>query len=151
LLAVDLLQYDDPARAAGAARSQLEGGGFGGSNFLVADSHAAFVVHAPGARRVSVVPLEPGVHAMTNYDVDDGTDSRIGLVRSVLRPADFLASAGQICRDPRVLITGGERGTVSSSLILAGRDVVLYHISGDPAGRDYDEFQLLDPNRANGS
>jgi len=150
LLAVDLLQYDNPARAARAARSQLEGGGFGGSNFLVADSHTAFVVQAPGARRVSVVSLEPGTHAMTNYDVDDGADSRIRLVRSALRPADFLASAGQICRDPRVLIKGGERGTVSSSLILGGRDVVLFHISGDPAGRDYEEFRLLDPGRTNG-
>jgi len=151
LLAVDLLQYDNPGRAARAARSQLEGGGFGGSNFLVADSHAAYVVQAPGARRVSVVSLEPGTHAMTNYDVDDGTDSRIRLVRSALRPADFFASAGQICRDPRVLITGGERGTVSSSLILAGGDVALFHISGDPAGRDYDEFRLLDRGPANGS
>ena len=45
---------------------------------------------------------------------------------------DFLASAGRICRDPRIVITGGERGTVSSSLIVAGGDVVLYHISGTP-------------------
>ncbi len=151
LLAVDLLQYDDPGRAARAARSQLQGGGFGGSNFLVADSQAAFIVHAPGARRISVVALEPGTHAMTNYDVDDGTDSRIRLVRSALQPGDFLASAGEICRDPRVLITGGERGTISSSLILAGGDVALFDISGDPAGRDYDEFRLLDPGPANGS
>jgi uncharacterized protein with NRDE domain len=150
LLAVELLQYDNPDRAARAARSQLEGGGFGGSNFLIADSHAAYVAHAPGARRVSVVSLEPGTHAITNYDVNDGTDSRIRLVRSELRPQDFLESAGQICRDPRVLITGAERGTVSSSILLAGGDVVLYHISGDPAGRDYDEFRLLDPGPANG-
>ncbi len=148
LLAVDLLQYDDPGRAARAAQSQLEGGGFGGSNFLVADSRAAFVVHAPGARRVSVVALEPGTHAMTNYDVDDGTDSRIRLVRSTLRPEDFLASAAQICRDPRVLITGGERGPISSSLIVAGGDVALFHIAGYPAGRDYDEFRLLESGPA---
>ena len=74
---------------------------------------------APGARRVSVVSLEPGTHAMTNFDVDDGTDFRIRLVRSSLRPEDFLTSAGQLCRDPRVLISGGERGTVSSSLVFA--------------------------------
>jgi uncharacterized protein with NRDE domain len=151
LLAVDLLQYDDPCRAARAARSQLEGGGFGGSNFLVASAHAAFVVHAPGARRVSVVSLGPGTHAMTNDDVDDGSDSRIRLVRSGLQHGDFLTSAAQLCRDPRVLISGGERGTVSSSLIKGGSDVVLFHISGDPAGREYDEFRLLDPGRANGS
>ncbi len=76
---------------------------------------------------------------------------RIRLVRSALHPGDFLASAGQICRDPRVLITGGERGTVSSSLILAGGGAIVFHISGDPAGRDYDEFRLFDPGPANGS
>jgi hypothetical protein len=142
------VQYDNPDRAARAARSQLEGGGFGGSNFLVADSRAAFVVHAPGVRRISVVSLEPGTHAMTNYDVDDSTDSRIRLVRSALDPGNFLDSAGQICRDPRVLIRGGDRGTVSSSLILAGGDVALFHISGDPAGREYDEFRLFDSGPA---
>jgi len=144
LLAVDLLQYDNPGRAAAVARTQLEGGGFGGSNFLIADARAAFVVQAPGARQGSVVQLEPGTHAMTNYDVDDGTDPRIQLVRSNLRPDDFRNSAGQICRDPRVVIAGRDRGTVSSSLILAGVDVLLLHISGDPTGRDYEEFRMLD-------
>jgi uncharacterized protein with NRDE domain len=149
LLAVDLLQYDDPARAARAARSQLERGGFGGTNFLVADSRSAFVVQAPGARRISVVSLEPGTHAITNNDVDDAADSRIRLVLTDLRPDDFRTSAAQLCRDRRILITGDERGTVSSSLIVAGAEAVLLHISGDPSGRDYDEFRLLDTRLAN--
>jgi len=149
LLAVELLQYEHPGSAADAARSQLEGGGFGGSNFLIANSHAAFVVHAPGARRVSLASLEPGIHAITNYDVDDDTDSRIRLVLSTLQPANFLDSAGQICRDRRVLIIGGERGTISSSLIRSGPDVVLFHIAGDPAGREYDEFRLIDSGLPN--
>jgi uncharacterized protein with NRDE domain len=149
LLAIDLLQHDDSDRAARAARSQLQGGGFGGSNFLIADSRAALVVQAPGARRVSVVSLEPGTHAMTNYDVDDDSDSRIRLVRSALQPASFLHSAAQICRDSRVLIKGGDRGTISSSLIVAGRDVMLFHITGDPTGREYGEFRLFDSGPAN--
>jgi uncharacterized protein with NRDE domain len=150
LLAVDLLRHESSARAARAAQTQLEGGGFGGSNFLVADPTGAFVVHAPGARRVSLISLEPGTHAITNQDVDDAADSRIQLVRSALRPDDFLSSAGQLCRDPRVVINGAERGTVSSSLLLAGKGIVLFHISGDPAGRDYDQFRMIDQRPANG-
>jgi uncharacterized protein with NRDE domain len=148
LLAVELLEYDDPAVAAAVARSQLEGGGFGGSNFLVANVRAAFVVQAPGARDVSVVRLEPGTHAMTNHDLDDGSDSRIQLVQSLLRPEEFRMSAAEICRDPRILISGGDRGTVSSSLIVADIEVVaFFHISGDPSGRQYEEFRLRDPGR----
>jgi uncharacterized protein with NRDE domain len=143
LLVVDLLQYDDSGQAARVARSQLEEGGFGGSNFLIADGRAAFVVQAPGACQVSVVTLEPGTHAMTNYDVDDGTDSRIQLVRSSLRPDDSLRSAAEICRDPRIIIAERDRGTVSSTLILAGEEVRFLHISGDPSGRDYEEFRNL--------
>ncbi len=143
LLVVNLLSYDDPARAVRAAGAQLEGGGFGGTNFLIADSQAAFVVQAPGMRRVSVVSLEPGTHAMTNLDVDDGADSRIRLVRSALRPEDFRSSAAQLCRDPHIIIAGSDRGTVSSSLILVGGEIEFFHISGDPSGRDYEEFRLL--------
>jgi uncharacterized protein with NRDE domain len=142
LLAIDLLGYDDPGQAASAARAQLESGGFGGSNFLIANSRAALVVHAPGAKRVSVVPLETGIHAITNHDVNDRTDSRLCLVRSVLRPEDFLSSARQICRDERVLVNGVDRGTVSSSLLLAGTGIVLFHIVGEPTGREYEEFGL---------
>lgn len=145
LLAVDLLQYDNPGRAARAARTQLERGGFGGTNILIADSQSASVVQAPGARRISVVSLEPGTHAITNDDVDDGADPRIRLVLATLRPEDFRTSAAQLCGDPRVLITGEDRETVSSSLIVAGDEVVLFHISGDPSDRAYDEFRLLAP------
>jgi uncharacterized protein with NRDE domain len=148
LLAVELLRYDDPERAASAARSQLEGGGFGGSNFLIANSSSAWVVQAPGASRVSIVTLEPGTHAITNADVDDNDDSRIRLVRSELRHDNFRNSAADLCRDPRIMIAAVDRGTVSSSLIFTGDDVALFHIFGDPSGRDYEEYRLLDPPTA---
>lgn len=144
LLAVELLQYDRPAQAAHDARAQLERGGFGGTNFLIADSRTALVVQAPGARDVSIVSLAPGTHAITNGDVDDRADSRIQLVRSDLRPDDFRVSAAQICRDPRIVIAGTDRGTVSSSLFLGGSEAVLFHISGDPTNRDYEPFRLFE-------
>ncbi len=81
---------------------------------------------------------------MTNLDLDDDDDPRIRFVRATLDPRDFIASAGALCRDARIVVSGADRGTVSSSLILAGPEIVLYHIQGDPSGRDYQEFRLLD-------
>jgi len=144
LLAALLLGRDQPEPAALFARSELARGGYGGCNFLIAGPDAAFIVHAAGARQLSLVKLQPGIHAMTNLDVDDDGDPRIRFVLDNLDPADFIASSGRICRDESIVITGVERGTVSSSLILAGDEVVLYHILGVPSGRDYQEYRLHD-------
>ena len=104
LLAVLLLGRDQPEHAARLARSELAQGGYGGCNFLIANADAAFVVQAPGARRISVVKLEPGIHAMTNLDLDDDDRPRIRFVRATLDPEDFIASAQRICRDDRIVV-----------------------------------------------
>jgi uncharacterized protein with NRDE domain len=142
LLAVLLLGNDRPSDAADIAQSELAQGGFGGCNFLIATADAAFIVQAPGPTRISVAQLEPGIHAMTNLDLDDLGDPRIQLVRATLEPENFIPSAASLCADDRIVVAGGERGTVSSSLILADKAIVLYHIEGDPRGRRYREFQL---------
>jgi uncharacterized protein with NRDE domain len=142
LLAVELLGRELPEPAALFALEELARGGYGGCNFLIANPDAAYVVHAAGARRISLVKLTSGIHAMTNLDVDDPDDPRIRFVRATLDPADFIASAGRICGDDRVLIKGVDRGTISSSLIIAGNPIVLYHTLGVPDGRHYQEYRL---------
>jgi uncharacterized protein with NRDE domain len=142
LLAVLLLDSDSPQHAADVAQSALSQGGYGGCNFLIATADAALIVQAPGPTRVAVTPLDPGVHAMTNLDLDDVDDPRIHLVRTTLKPGNFLASAGQLCRDDRIVVAGTERGTVSSSVIVARNEIVLYHIEGDPRGHAYHEYRL---------
>jgi uncharacterized protein with NRDE domain len=142
LLAVLLLDYDHPAEAARAAADALSQRGYGGCNYLIATALAAFIVQAPGPSRVSKAHLDPGIHAMTNLDIDDVNDRRIQLVRTTLEPENFLASAGRLCRDDRIVVAGALRGTVSSSLIVAHEKISLYHIAGDPRGHEYCEFQL---------
>jgi uncharacterized protein with NRDE domain len=141
LLAVDLLGFDDPDRAARHARSELTGGGFGGCNYLIANRESAFIVQAPGARRVSSAGLPPGVHAMTNLDLDDAHDPRIRFVLGHLEPRRFAPSARRICRDERIVIAGPERGTVSSSLIAVGRAIRFSHLMGDPRQGAYETFR----------
>src|SRR5262249_44656220 len=140
LLAVDLLGFERPEAAALHAVRELRGGGFGGCNYLIAAPDAAFLIQAPGASRVAAGPLAPGIHAMTNLDADDDADPRIRLVAANLNPADFRDSAVRICRDPRIIVEGAERGTVSSSLIAIGEDVVFEHILGDPRANAYLHF-----------
>ena len=144
LLAVELLGFNDPQPASRFARAELGRGGFGGCNYLIAGADAAFVVQAPGAARVSLARLAPGIHAMTNLDLDDPDDPRIGLVTANLDPRVFPASAAGLCRDERIVISGADRGTVSSSLILGGEPITMDHILGDPRGRDYQRFRLPD-------
>ena len=63
LLAVDLLGYDDPGQGGCAARSQLEGGGFGGYEFLVANSRRG--LRRAGPRRPARFPSCPSHPACT--------------------------------------------------------------------------------------
>lgn len=142
LLAVALLDFTDPGDAAHFALSELTSGGFGGCNYLIAGRGAAFVVEAPGASSVRVKPLAPGIHAMTNLDLDDRDDPRIRIVAAEFDPRDFPASAARLCRDDRILVPGADRGTISSSLISIGDEILFDHIRGDPRGRAYDRSRL---------
>jgi uncharacterized protein with NRDE domain len=138
LLAVSLLDFDDPAAAVRLATSVLGQGGFGGCNYLIANRDAAFIVQAPGTHRISAIRLAPGLHAMTNLDLDDRDDLRIRFVVDHLKPARFLDSARRICRDDRIIVSSPDRGTVSSSLIMVGGAIGFYHIRGDPRDADYE-------------
>ncbi|MHB1556487.1 MAG: NRDE family protein [Isosphaeraceae bacterium] len=144
LLAVDLLACRRATDAAQLARGELASGGFGGCNYLLADRETAFVVQAPGAARVEVLTLEPGVHAMTNLDLDDPDDPRIKLVHSRFDPRDFPASAARICRDDRIIVDEPERGTIASSLVSVGESVTFDHICGDPRKHDYIRYRWPD-------
>jgi uncharacterized protein with NRDE domain len=144
LLAVELMGYVQPEDAVPAAENELAQGGYGGCNFLVANRESAFVVEAPGPARISVSRLHAGIHAMTNLDLDDPADARIQLVRTTLDAENFADSAKRLCRDGRIVVSGAERGTISSSVILAGHEIVLCHRGGDQRTRDYEEFRLLD-------
>ena len=108
---------------------------------VVGQTETAAIVQAPAARRIVVAQLRPGIHAMTNLDLDDDDDPRIRFVHEHLEPEQFVGSAGRICRDERIVITGAGRGTVSSSLILVGGDLRVFHIIGDPRDREYDVFR----------
>jgi uncharacterized protein with NRDE domain len=95
LLCLDVLQYSSAAVAADYLASQ-QGHDYNAFNLLLASREAAFVGYNRGGE-IEVVKLTPGLHLLTNADVDDFECPRIS--RSYGRFAE-LAQREDFARDP---------------------------------------------------
>jgi uncharacterized protein with NRDE domain len=122
----DLLACTSAAAAAERAASELEGNGYAGCNVLCADRHSAYVLHAGDWLRVR--PLPPGLHVLTNHDVNDASDRRLGHAlwwlgqRNYAGAISCIAALQELCAqkgngDPPICLHGEKGGTVSSSII----------------------------------
>jgi uncharacterized protein with NRDE domain len=146
-----------PAAVDAAARAAAEPAGrYNPFNLLVADRTEAFVVSQPAAERPREMRLEPGLHLLTNLDLDDPTCPRIAashrrfatagdafardgdVDRLVVRLRDILADHSTAL-DPRgpgsLCVHAGPYGTRSSSVLLlpAGASGARYlHADGPP-------------------
>lgn len=155
LLARDLLTTCTSARAAAdRAARELDGGPYAGCNFLCADADAAIVIQASDWLRVR--PLPPGIHVLTNHDVNDSSDGRVGHAlgwlgeRSYDSARDCVDALKGLCAQagnggPPMCVRLADRGTVSSS-ILALRPPAggLYlHAQGPPDRTPYGDYSTL--------
>lgn len=130
LLCRDLLNLPRAEDAADAALAELERAPYAGVNVLAADADGAWVVHA--GRSLHRARLAPGLHVLTNGDVDDDRDARCALARDRLGERfrdeeEFLARAAEVCRTgpdesgrTTIVLRGPDRGTVSSTLLALG-------------------------------
>jgi uncharacterized protein with NRDE domain len=75
LLALETLQDRSPAEALARLRAE-PGGRYNGFNLLVATANAAWVAHNE-ASIVAITKLDPGVHLLTNLELNDPTCPRI--------------------------------------------------------------------------
>lgn len=144
LLTRDLLACPTAGEAVALATRELSSGRYAGCNVLCADHDRAVVLHAGDWLRVA--PLPPGLHVLTNGDVNDDNDARLGYAHWWLNQRDYttskecLAALRQLCGQtgpdtPPICLRGADRGTVSSSLIalrapLAGSEY--WHAQGPP-------------------
>ncbi|MPZ15503.1 MAG: hypothetical protein GEU73_13960 [Chloroflexi bacterium] len=103
--------------------------------------------------RGDVVPLEPGVHVLTNRgELDDDRLAMVRHARGRLAQLDLttasipalLQGLGQLCADTSgpepICRPGGDRGTVSSSLIALDTDgsiAAYWHAEGPPSEHRY--------------
>jgi uncharacterized protein with NRDE domain len=155
LLVRDLLRCPSAAAAVERATHELDGNRYAGCNILCADGERAVVLHA--GDWLSVHPLPPGLHVLTNGDVNAASDPRLAYSawwlgqQDCARAADCLDALRRLCGQagdggPPVCLRGPDRGTVSSSLIALRRplrDSTYLHAQGPPDRTPYRDYSPL--------
>ncbi len=157
LLCRELLGTCTAAEAVELAVKELETGRYDGANYICADGDIAAVIY--GGESIDVVELQPGLHLLTNGNLNDRSDPRQEFVRRLLTlqrldsSVAFLAVASRtFSRKPDatgkrgVVVTGGERGTVSSSLLSLpsrSQNSVYQYAPGSPGDTPYDDVSAL--------
>jgi uncharacterized protein with NRDE domain len=155
LLVRDLLALRSAREAAQVAARELGAGAYDGCNIVCADGESLWVVHAGDWLRLR--SLAPGYHLLTNDDVNDPHDERIGwaldqLFLAAPRAADeALVTLQRIAShagpDAPICRRGPDRGTVASTLFCLHeqpRRSRLLHANGSPDRTPYvDRTDLL--------
>jgi uncharacterized protein with NRDE domain len=155
LLVRDLLGLPSAAAAAEQATRQLDQGRYAGCNLVCADARDAVVVQ--GGDWLRVRPLPPGLHVLTNDDVNDASDPRLAHIawwlgqRSYRLAEECLSALRQLCaqhepEDPPVCFRHGDHGTVSSTLVALREPLArgtYLHAQGPPDHTPYADYSHL--------
>jgi hypothetical protein len=157
LLCRELLELRTAREASEYAAEELATGMYAGANYVCADARFAAVVY--GGNQIEVMEITPGLHVITNGNMDDYRDERHELVRRMLTlhtldsAVTFLAVASRaFSRKPDhygrrgVVIQGKEFGTVSSTLLALSRKIqqaVMQYSPGPPCDHPYDDLSAL--------
>ncbi len=160
LLCRDLLACESAKEAVVMARETLTAGSYAGANYLCLDRDHGAVVH--GGQQIETRDIEPGLHLLTNGDLDDPDDRVHTLSRRLIGDAHietvdrFLEVTACVCAHKSVVIRRPDAGTVSADQIAVTRnaaDAVYRHAPGPPDRLDFDDYSdllravLSDPNR----
>jgi uncharacterized protein with NRDE domain len=155
LLVRELLTCPSAAAAVERGIAELESNRYAGANILCADASRAIVVQA--GDWLCIRPLPPGIHVLTNRDINDAGDARLNYAldwlnrRSFHTATDCLRALRELCAqhqpdDPPICFRAEERGTVSSSLVaLRGstNDSTYLHAQGPPCRTPYADYSHL--------
>ncbi len=157
LLCRELLELCTAKEASAHAAKELSRGIYAGANYVCADGRYAAVVH--GGNTVEVVELTPGLHVLSDGNIDDPRDPRHEFVRRMLTlhtldsAVTFLAVASRVFGRKvddegrrGVVLSGVESGTVSSTLLSLPRKVqhaVYQYAPGPPCDCAFDDLSAL--------
>jgi len=156
LLVRDLLGCRSAAAGVDLAARELSSGRYAGCNILVVDRERAVVLHSGDWLRVW--PLPPGLHVLTNRDLNDASDPRLVRALERLGQRDYghsgecLAALGELCAlpggedGPPICLHGHEKGTVSSTLVALRSALprsIYRHAQGPPDQVLYDDYGYL--------
>jgi uncharacterized protein with NRDE domain len=157
LLCREMLELRNAREASEHAAKELSTGIYAGANYVCADPKYAAVVY--GGDKIEIREITPGLHVITNGDLDNFRDERHELVHRMLTlhtldsAVTFLAVASRtFSRKPDsygrrgVVMLGKEFGTVSSTLLALSRKIqhsVMQYSSGPPGDHPYDDLSAL--------
>jgi uncharacterized protein with NRDE domain len=155
LLTRDLLGCANAREAVDLAVRELSTGRYAGCNFFCGDRDRAIVVES--AEWLRVRPLPPGIHVLTNRDINDGSDPRVLYALDWLSQQDFpnaahcLTALQQLCSQagnghPAICLHGDRRGTVSSTLVALRKSLfrsTYLHAQGPPDATAYQDYSPL--------
>lgn len=128
LLCLDLLRQPTAAAAVEHAVSELKTGRYAGANYVCVDRRRGWAVH--GGDGIESIELRPGLHLLTNGDLNDAADPRQRLARRLFEEQppstaeDFVERAAIVCATGptapsgvSIVLRSQLGGTVSSTLI----------------------------------
>ena len=157
LLCRELLSCQSAKEAAERAVRELRSGCYAGANFVCVDARWGAVVY--GGDRVRAVELTPGLHLLTNGDLDDLRDQRQEFARRLLTlqrldsAVAFLAVASRTFSRKAdangrrgLIVSRNDYGTVSSTLLSLAKktqNAVYQYAPGPPCDHGYDDVSAL--------
>jgi uncharacterized protein with NRDE domain len=156
LLARDLLGCTSTTAAIELATRELDAQRYAGCNLVCGDADRLVVFHAGDWLRIN--PLPPGLHVLTNQDVNDIHDRRLVFAlnwlarRNYTTAAECLDALRQLCAQngadgqPAICLRGRDKGTVSSTLLALRRDLaarIYLHADGPPDRTPYRDYSEL--------
>lgn len=154
LLVTDLLARRSARDAADHATKEIASGRYRGCNILCADDDGLWIIH--GGDWLRVRSLAPGIHIMTNGDVNDVFDERVRMISESLQrdpprtSGEALTQLQQLTSRTSpptpICLNGHDRGTVASTLVAMGsrpRRGRLLHAAGPPDRTAYADRTAL--------
>lgn len=155
LLARSLLLCPTAEAAVNQATLALDGNRYAGCNVVCADPITAVVVH--GGDWLRVRPLPPGLHVLTNRDVNDASDPRLQAAAHYLgeQPCYVAENCVQAFRrlsvqrapdELPICFRDDERGTVSATIVALRRSLAessYLHAQGSPDRTPYADYSQL--------
>lgn len=157
ILCRELLACQTAKEAAERAVRELRSGCYAGANYVCVDARWGAVVY--GGDQTKIVELTPGLHLLTNGDLDDPRDQRQEFARRLLTlqrldsAVAFLAVASRTFSrkansDGRrgLIVSRNDYGTVSSTLLALPKktqNAVYQYAPGPPSEHAYDDMSAL--------
>lgn len=155
LLVREMLECRSAKEAMELATRELDLNRYAGCNLVCADSERLVVFQSADWLRIRMLP--PGLHVLTNEDINDGSDARLAYALHYLGRRDYqtaeecLETLRFLCArpgngTPAICLHGADRGTVSSTLIALRTPLAeseYYHAQGPPDRIPYQDYSHL--------